>query len=91
MGISACREAGHWEVAMALLHSAARNIELFGMLGDASKQSKGNNAAICCNLYENRKKIYIYIYVEMHMPLASALPFIVKMYDHLWLYGHKGP
>jgi hypothetical protein len=57
MGISACREAGHWEVAMALLHSAARNIELFGMLGDASKQSQGNNAAICCNLY-----VYIYIY-----------------------------
>jgi hypothetical protein len=58
MGISACREAGHWEVAMALLHSAARNIELFGMLGDASKQSQGNNAAICCNLY-----VYIYIYI----------------------------
>ena len=35
--------------------------------------------------------IHMCIYVEMHMPLASALPFIVKMYDHLWLYGHKGP
>ena len=64
MGISACREAGHWEVAMALLHSAARNIELFGMLGDASKQSKGNNAAICCNLYVyTHTYIYIYIYI----------------------------
>ena len=74
MGISACREAGQWEVAVALLHSAARNIELFRMLGDTLKQSKGDIAAmyICMYVYiyihEDRYTyIHIYIYTYMYM------------------------
>ena len=63
MGISACREAGQWEVAVALLHSAARTLELFRMLGDTLKQSKGDIAAIYICMYVCMYVcMYIYIY-----------------------------